>query len=257
MSIEAIFRLDGLRALVTGASSGLGRHFAKVLAQAGAEVVLAARRADALADAVAGIEAAGGRASAITLDVGSINSVVTALDQIAETRGPLDIVVNNAGVAISKAALQQTEEDWDQVLDTNLKGSWLVATETARRWLAAGRGGCIVNIASILAERVIGHTAPYAASKAALVQLTRALALEWAPHDIRVNALLPGYVITDLNRDFLTGPSGERLRGRVPSKRFAEPSDLDGGLLLLTSSAGCHISGAALAIDGGHLVASL
>lgn len=257
MSIESIFRLDGRRVLVTGASSGLGRHFAQVLARAGAEVVLAARRVDALEDAVADIAAVGGRASAVALDVSNAIGVATAFDRIEEMGGGLDAVVNNAGVAVSKAALQQSEQDWDHVIDTNLKGSWLVATEAARRWVAAERGGGIVNIASILAERVIGHTAPYATSKAALVQLTRALALEWAPFRINVNALLPGYVITNLNRDFLTGPAGERLRARVPSKRFAEPDDLDGGLLLLVSPAGHHITGATLAIDGGHLVGSL
>ena len=212
------FRLDGRVVLVTGASSGLGTHFAQLLASVGARVAVAARRADKLQAVVDGITAAGGQA---------------------------------------RPLLEQTEEDFDQVLDTNLKGCWLVATEAARRMVAAGQGGSIVNVASILGERVAGGVAPYAISKAGVVQATKAMALELARHRIRVNALLPGYVVTDLNRDFLTSEAGDKLRSRIPSRRFGEMTDLDGPLLLLASDAGAAMSGATVAVDGAHLVSSL
>lgn len=250
------FRLDGRVVLVTGASSGLGRHFATVLAQAGARVALAARRADRLEEQVGAITAAGGEARALALDVTDSASVRACFDALASWGAP-DVVVNNAGVTVTRALLQQTEEDYDQVMDTNLKGNWLVATEAARRMVAAGRGGAIVNIASILGERVAGGVAPYAISKAGVVQATKAMALELARHHIRVNALLPGYVATDLNRDFLHSEAGEKLRARIPSRRFGECSDLDGPLLLLASDAGAAMSGAVLAVDGAHLVSSL
>jgi len=250
------FRLDGKRALVTGASSGLGEHFARVLAQAGAVVVVAARRVDRLQVLVQEIVAAGGQASAVALDVTDPASVRSCFDEIASA-GVADVVINNAGVTVTKPALQQTPQDFDQVLDTNLKGGWLVATEAARRMVAAGKGGAIVNIASILGERVAGGVAPYAISKAGVIQATKALALELARYGIRVNALMPGYVVTDFNREFLASEPGQKLRGRIPSRRFCELSDLDGPLLLLASDAGAAISGAALAVDGAHLVSGL
>jgi NAD(P)-dependent dehydrogenase (short-subunit alcohol dehydrogenase family) len=168
-----------------------------------------------------------------------------------------DVLVNNAGVTITKPLLQQTEEDWDKVIDTNLKGGWLVAQEAARRMVAAGKGGSLINVASILGERVAGGVAPYAISKAGLVQATKTLALELARYDIRVNALLPGYIITDLNRDFLSSDAGEKLRARIPTRRFGTPDDLAGPLLLLASEAGRHMTGATVEVDGGHLVSSL
>ena len=176
-----------------------------------------------------------------------------AFDQIARWGG-VDIVINNAGVSVGKPALEQGESDWDQVLDTNLKGAWLVCTEAARRWVAAGRGGSIVNVASILGERVATGLAPYAASKAGLLQLTKALAMEWARHAIRVNALAPGYIETDLTREFLQSESGARMAARIPQRRFADPQDLDGAMLLLASPAGRRMTGAVVAVDGGHLV---
>lgn len=249
-------RLEGRTALVTGASSGLGEHFAALLAQAGARVVLAARRTDKLAQQVTRITQAGGVARAVAMDVADAASVRAAFEAIADWGAP-GIVVNNAGVTVTRPLLQQTEADFDHVIDTNLKGNWLVATEAARRLVAAGQGGSIVNIASILGERVAGGVAPYAISKAGVVQATKAMALELARHGIRVNALLPGYVATDLNRDFLASEAGEKLRARIPSRRFGEPSDLDGPLLLLASDAGAAMTGATLAVDGGHLVGSL
>lgn len=250
------FRLDGRIVLVTGASSGLGHHFAHVLAGAGAKVAVAARRADKLQALCDSIEANGGEARALTLDVTDSASVRNCFDELASWGAP-DVVVNNAGITVTRPLLEQTEEDFDRVMATNLKGCWLVATEAARRMVAAGQGGSIVNVASILGERVAGGVAPYAISKAAVVQSTKAMALELARHRIRVNALLPGYVMTDLNRDFLTGEAGDKLRSRIPSRRFGEPSDLDGPLLLLASDAGAAMSGATVAVDGAHLVSSL
>ncbi|MEJ5988455.1 SDR family oxidoreductase [Ramlibacter sp. PS3R-8] len=256
MSALDRFRLDGQLALITGASSGLGAHFAQVLAAAGARIVLAARRIERLQPLRERIDADGGQARTIALDVTNAGSVRDCLDEVCAWGRP-DILVNNAGVTVSRPLLEQTEEDFDQVMDTNLKGCWLVATETARRMVRAGGGGAIVNVASILGERVAGGVAPYAISKAALVQATKAMALELARHRIRVNALLPGYVVTDLNREFLAGDAGEKLRARIPSRRFGELADLDGPLLLLASPAGAAMSGATVAVDGAHLVSSL
>ena len=250
------FSLRGKRALVTGASSGLGTHFARLLAANGAHLAVAARRADKLQGVVDAITAAGGQARAFSLDVTNAASVRACFDELADGGVP-DVVINNAGVTVTRALLEQTEEDFDQVLDTNLKGNWLLATEAARRMVAAKKGGAIVNVASILGERVAGGVAPYAISKAGVIQATKAMALELARYGIRVNALLPGYVVTDLNRDFLTSEAGDKLRSRIPSRRFGELTDLDGPLLLLASDAGAAMSGAAVAVDGAHLVSSL
>lgn len=246
--------LAGSRVLVTGASSGLGRHFAQTLVNAGAEVVLAARSLDKLQAYAAEL---GPTAHAVAMDVTDAASVRAAFDRIEADHGPVDRVVNNAGVAVTRMALDASEADWDQVVDTNLKGGWLVATEAARRLVAAKRPGAIVNVASILGERVGGAVSPYCASKAGLIHLTKALALEWARYGIRVNALAPGYVITELNRDFLASEAGQRLMARVPQRRFAQPSELDAPLLLLLSDAGSYITGSVLAADGGHLVSGL
>ena len=257
MSAADRFSLKGRRALVTGASSGLGKHFAGTLAEAGATVIVAARSVDKLADTVAEIESAGGRAWALRLDVTDLASVKAGFDEIEAEGGVADVIVNNAGVAVSRPLLEQTEADWDGVLDTNLKGAWLVAQEGARRLVAAKRGGAIVNIASITGERVAGAVAPYCASKAGVMHLTRAMALELARHGVRVNALAPGYVQTELNRDFLASEAGEKLRARIPQRRFGRADELDGPLLLLASDAGAYLTGSVVFADGGHLVSSL
>lgn len=250
------FRLDGRIVLVTGGSSGLGMHFAALLAGAGARVAVAARRADKLQSVVDAITQAGGQARALSLDVTDGASVRQCFDELASWGAP-DVLVNNAGVTVTRSLLEQTEADFDSVLDTNLKGCWLMATEAARRMVAAGQGGSIVNVASILGERVAGGVAPYAISKAGVVQATKSMALELARHRIRVNALLPGYVVTDLNREFLHSEAGDKLRARIPSRRFGEMTDLDGPLLLLACDAGAAMSGATVAVDGAHLVSSL
>ena len=256
MNVMDKFSLQGKLVLVTGASSGLGTHFAQLLASSDAKVAVAARRADKLQSVVDEITQAGGEARAFSLDVSNAQSVRECFDAIGAWSVP-DVIINNAGVTVTRALLDQTEEDFDQVMDTNLKGNWLVATESARRMVAAKKGGAIVNVASILGERVSGGVAPYSISKAAVIQATKAMALELARYGIRVNALLPGYVITNLNRDFLTSELGEKLRMRIPSRKFSELSDLDGPLLLLASDAGAAMSGSTVAVDGAHLVSGL
>jgi NAD(P)-dependent dehydrogenase (short-subunit alcohol dehydrogenase family) len=222
----------------------------------GAHVVLASRRIEQLQKIVSDIKQRGGKAHAFELDVTNPDSVKLFFDAVA-TIGTPNILINNAGVSVSKPLLEQSETDWDHVIDTNLKGSWLVATEAARRMVAAKQGGSIINVASILGERQIGGVAPYAISKAGVLQVTKTMALELARYQIRVNAILPGYVVTDLNRDFLHSEFGEKLRMRIPSRRFSELSDLDGPIMLLASEAGKAMSGSTIAIDGGHLVSSL
>ena len=251
------FDLVGKVALVTGASSGLGVHFARTLAAAGASVAIAARRADRLASLQAELQSAGVKAVAVELDVQSGDSITTAFAAAEQALGPIDIVVNNAGISIVKPALEMPVEDWDAVVNTNLRGAWLVAQAAGKRWLMAKRPGVIVNIASILGLRTIGQVAPYNASKAGLIHLTRALAMEWARHDIRVNAICPGYIETEMNSDFWKTPAGLRLIDRIPQRRIGKPEHLDGALLLLASEAGSFMTGSVLTVDGGHTVSSL
>jgi NAD(P)-dependent dehydrogenase (short-subunit alcohol dehydrogenase family) len=251
------FDLTGKVALVTGASSGLGVHFARTLAAAGASVAIAARRADRLASLQAELQSAGARSVAVELDVQSGDSITAAFAAAEEALGPIDIVVNNAGISIVKPALEMPVEDWDAVVNTNLRGAWLVAQTAGKRWLMAKRPGVIVNIASILGLRTIGQVAPYNASKAGLIHLTRALAMEWARHDIRVNAICPGYIETEMNSDFWKTPAGQRLIDRIPQRRIGKPEHLDGALLLLASEAGSFMTGSVLTVDGGHTVSSL
>jgi NAD(P)-dependent dehydrogenase (short-subunit alcohol dehydrogenase family) len=251
------FELGGKVALVTGASSGLGVHFARTLAAAGASVAIAARRADRLASLQAELQTSGTKVAAVELDVQSAESITAAFDVVEKALGAIDIVVNNAGISIVKPALEMPVEDWDAVVNTNLRGAWLVAQTAGKRWLMTRRPGIIVNIASILGLRTIGQVAPYNASKAGLIHLTRALAMEWARHDIRVNAICPGYIETEMNRDFWKTPGGQRLIERIPQRRIGQPEHLDGALLLLASEAGAFMTGSVLTVDGGHTVSSL
>lgn len=249
-------RLDGKTALVTGASGGLGRHFAGVLAAAGATVVLAARRAEKLDEAVADIGA--DRAHAVPMDVTDPASIAAGFDAAeAATGRTIDVLVNNAGLAMTAPALKTTPEDWSTVIDTNLTGAFHVAREAADRMAKAGGGGAIVNIASIVGLRPAGAVASYAASKAGLIHLTKALALELARENVRVNALAPGYIETDINADFFATDAGQKLIKRIPQRRLGRMSDLDAPLLLLCADAGAFMTGAVVPVDGGHLVASL
>ncbi|MEM7226990.1 MAG: SDR family NAD(P)-dependent oxidoreductase [Pseudomonadota bacterium] len=244
--------LEGKAAIVTGASSGLGWHFALTLAKAGAKVAVAARRVEALGELVRQIQAFDGRAMALKLDVSEPESIKACVAAAETELGPISVLVNNAGVAQPKAALELSEAEWDQVLDVNLKGAWLMAQETARHMVRLGHGGAIVNIASIAGLGGASQLTAYCASKAALINLTRSLAVELARHDVRVNVLAPGYVVTDLNRDFLEGPGGETMVKRIPQRRFGRPEDLEGPLLLLASEASRYMTGSVLVVDGGQ-----
>ncbi|WP_411976477.1 SDR family NAD(P)-dependent oxidoreductase [Sulfitobacter faviae] len=246
------FDLSGRTALVTGASSGLGVHFARILAAHGADVAVAARRAEKVSDLAQEIVAAGGAAQALRLDVTDAASVAEAF-----TGRRFDIVVNNAGIAFNGPALETPEENWRQVIDTDLTGVFLVSQAAATAMAADGRGGSIINIASILGKRVAGGLSAYAAAKAAVVQLTRAHALEWARHGIRVNAICPGYIETDINRDFFATAAGQKLVSRIPVRRLGQMEDLSAPLLLLASDHGRFMTGSELVVDGGHLVTSL
>ncbi len=248
--------MQGKTVLVTGASSGLGQHFARVLAGAGARVAVAARRRDKLQSLAAEINDAGGSALAVGMDVTDRMSVTDALDEIAAELAVPNVLINNAGVAGGAAALDVTDADWHAVIDTNLQGSWIVAQETARRMRDAG-GGNIVNTASILGLRVSAGVAPYAISKAAVVQMTKVLALELARYKIRVNALAPGYIETDLNEEYLNSDAGLAMIKRIPMRRCGRLHDLDGPLLLLASDASAYMTGAVIPVDGGHLVNTL
>lgn len=249
--------LGGKRVLVTGASSGLGAHFARLLAGEGAQVAAAARRIDRLEQLARDCAGLPGRILPLALDVGSVAAIETGIAEAATALGGLDVLINNAGVAESERALAVTEAQWDAQLDVNLKGCFFCAQAVARVMAEQPQGGAIVNIASILGERVAASVAPYAISKAGLIQMTRALALEWARHKVRVNALAPGYVVTDINREFFAGEAGEALKKRIPMRRAGELSDLDGPLLLLCSQASRYMTGAVMAVDGGHLVSGL
>ena len=251
------FDLANQVALVTGASSGIGRHLAELLATAGAKVALAARRIDRLAEAAREIEAAGGQCLPIACDVTRSDSVAAAVAVAEDTLGALTILVNNAGVVVAKPVLQHTEEEWDYVVDTNLKGAWLMAREFAQHLVDRQRPGRIVNIASVLGVRTIARVPSYTAAKAGLIHLTRVLAMELARHGILVNAIAPGYVETDFNRDFLRSDAGKKLEERIPLRRVGRPDDLDGAMLLLASPAGAYITGAVIAVDGGHGVAAI
>ena len=246
--------LNGKTALVTGASSGLGLHFAELLARQGVHVILGARNAEAMAETVKRISSTGGKADSVPLDVTDSASLDRAFAQFGTS---LDIVVNNAGISLPASALEMSEEDFSRVIDTNLTGVFSVAQRTARAMRDTKKGGAIINVASILGFRVAGHVAAYAASKAAVVQLTKALALEWARYGIRVNALCPGYIETPINRDFFGTDQGKALINRIPQRRLGVPDDLDAPLLLLCSDASSYMTGTAIVVDGGHLVSSL
>jgi NAD(P)-dependent dehydrogenase (short-subunit alcohol dehydrogenase family) len=251
------FDVRGRTALITGAYSGLGRHFAGTLAAAGARVALCGRRVDLGETVAEQIRAAGGDALVVGMDVTQTEDIAAAFDTAHAALGPISIVVNNAGVAMTRAALDLSEDDWQSVIDVNLNGAWRVAQAAARHMRAHDHGGSIVNIASILGLRVASHVAAYATAKAGLIHLTRALALEWARYGIRVNALAPGYIETDLNRAFFDTDAGHKLISRVPQRRLGKLTDLDGPLMLLASDAGAFMTGSVIDVDGGHLVSSL
>ena len=257
MAQRLTFDLSGRTALVTGASSGLGRHFARTLAEHGAAVVLAARRLERLEVLAEEIRAAGGTAYSVRMDVTDAGSVAAGLDAGQEALGTPDILVNNSGIARPASTLYVTEEEWAGVVGTNLEGAWRVAQGTARRMVDAGRPGTIVNVLSILAFSVARGLGSYAASKAGLLQLTRTMAMELARHRVRVNAIAPGYVLTEMNREFFASDAGQTMIEHIPQRRIGDPSELDGALLLLASDASSYMTGSTIVVDGGHLATSL
>lgn len=266
------FNLRGSTALVTGASGGLGSQFARTLHGAGATLVLCGRNAaderlqqlartldesvnegtDAAAQASAREEArAACRCESV--DVRDHASVAALFTRLAEAGCTVDVLINNAGVASASAAIDVTADDWDNVVDTNLRGPWLMAQAFAKALITREQSGSVINIASILGSRSGAGTVSYATAKAGLLHMTRCLALEWARHDIRVNTLSPGYVLTDMNRAFFDTRAGAATRQRIPQRRIGEPADLDGALLLLASNASRYMTGSDLVVDGGHL----
>jgi 3-oxoacyl-[acyl-carrier protein] reductase len=254
MSAAQLFKLAGKVALVTGASSGLGVRFAEVLADNGAAVVLVARRVDRLAALKSKIEAAGGKAIAVEADVRDRVAMRAAYDAAEKAFGTATILINNAGVAHADRAIELSEETWQRIISTNLDAVFFWAQEAARRMLAAGQGGAIVNIASVLGFSADKGVVAYAAAKAGVIQLTKALALELSFKGIRVNAIAPGWIVTDINSDFLSG-AGAGMKRQIPMGRFGEVNDLDGPLLLLASDAGRYMTGTTVVADGGQLAA--
>ena len=248
MSIDGMLRLDGRTVLVTGASRGLGRGFAEAAAAAGARIAL---------EALAGVAAGIGHAAVVSMDVTDRGRVAAGFDAAEEALGPVHAVVNNSGVAVTRRLLETEEEDWRRVIDTNLTGAWFVAQEAARRMVARGGGGSIVNIGSLLGLRTGRGAIGYAASKAGLHHLTRVMAAELARDRVRVNTLAPGYVLTELNEEFFASPPGQALMRRVPMGRLGKAADLVAPLLFLLSDASAYITGQLLAVDGGHSVSNI
>jgi len=251
------FDLTDRVALVTGASSGLGAHFAKTLAGAGAAVGLMARRAERLTELAEEIAAAGGKAFAVACDVTETEDLEAAMNRIEGALGVVDLLVNNAGMAGAHDFLSAPGEETERVVALNQSAVWNVAQQVCRRLVKAERGGAVINIASIAGLRAVGGAASYAVTKAAVAHMTRIQALELARHGIRVNAIAPGYIATELNRDFLDSEAGQRLQKRIPMRRVGRPEELDGLLLLLASNRSSFMTGAVIPADGGHLLSSL
>jgi len=252
MADNAPFDLTGKVALVTGASSGLGRRFALTLAKAGAKLGVAARRTDRLAEVVREVEAFDGRAVPIPLDVTDPASVRAAVATAETELGPIGVLVNNAGTIVVKPLLDHAVEEWDRVVDTNLKGVWLMAQEVARHMVRLGHGGSIINIASMLGLTTQPKRPSYCAAKAGVIHLSRAMAVELAAHKIRVNAIAPGFFESEMTHDYLASNAGHAMAARIPMKRTGGVDELDGALLLLASDASSYMTGAVLTVDGGH-----
>ena len=255
MKASDLFSLQGRVALVTGASSGLGVQFSRALADNGAAVALVARRADRLKKLKDEIEGKGGKAIAIEADVTDRVAMTRAFDAAEKAFGTVTILVNNAGIAQKPArAIEVPPEEWRKVMGVDLDAVFYNTQEAARRMLAAKAQGCIINIASVLGLGVAKGTAAYAVAKAAVIQTTKALALELAFKGVRVNAIAPGWFVTEINDDYLNSDAGTAIKRDIPMGRFGKAGDLDGALLLLASDAGSYITGATLVVDGGQVI---
>lgn len=254
MKAAEMFSLQGRVALVTGASSGLGTQFARALADNGATVVLVARRADRLLDLQQSIEASGGRALAVEADVTDRAAMTAAFDTAEKAFGTVTILLNNAGIAHSGRAVDMPPEEWRKVLSIDLDAVFYWAQEAARRMLAAKSKGAIINIGSVLSFGVSKGVVAYATAKAGVVQLTKALSAELAFKGVRVNAIAPGWFVTEINDKYLMSEAGDAIKREIPMGRFGNAGDLDGALLLLASEAGSYITGATIVVDGGQVV---
>lgn len=252
-----IFSVEGKHILITGASSGLGAHMAGMLAGRGARISAAARRVDRLQSLVEDIRAGGGEAAAMTMDVVEQASVEAGFADALARYGAVDVVINNAGTAARAPAEETAAEDWRRVIDANLNGAWYVAQCAGRQMIESGNGGSIINLASIMAYRQSQGLAAYCSSKAAVNHLTHVLALEWAPHGIRVNAIAPGYIYSEMTEALLASERGQAMIANTPMQRAGTPEELDGAVLLLASEASSYINGATIVVDGGHLRTSL
>lgn len=250
MNATTMFSMNGKRALITGGGTGLGRQFASTLAAAGAKVVLAARRTEPLQQTAEEIRAAGGEAHCVSVDVADPASVAAAFDELSRI-GRIDVLVNNAGTAAGGSLLDLAEDAWDRCMDVNVRGAWLVARAFTQQAIPDRRGGAIVNVASVLGSAVQKGTANYPVTKAALLHLTRAMAVEWSRYGIRVNALAPGYFQTDMSDRFVSSERGQAMLQRMPIRRLGQPEELAGPLLLLASDASAYMTGAVVAVDGG------
>jgi NAD(P)-dependent dehydrogenase (short-subunit alcohol dehydrogenase family) len=248
------FDMSGKVAMVTGASSGFGVHFAKIMAARGAKVVVAARRVERLEALVAEIKADGGEAVAVAMDVTDSASIIAAFDQAEAAFGTVTMLANNAGVADVRSALKIGEDDWDKMIDTNLKGVWIAGQQAAKRMIEAGVSGSIVNTASILGLRVAFGQSSYSASKAAVIQLSKAMALEWAGKGVRVNALCPGYFLTEMTASAFDSPEAQAYLNSSPAGRPGDMDEMTAPFLLLASDAGSYLHGVALPVDGGQSI---
>ncbi|MEM7611879.1 MAG: SDR family NAD(P)-dependent oxidoreductase [Pseudomonadota bacterium] len=256
--MHTLFDLSGQTALVTGAGTGLGQQFAVTLAHAGADVVLAARRQEKLAQTASMIEAIDGRkAACIAMDVTDRQSVQAGFEAANDALAVPTIIVNNAGISRESFAIDFEPEDYNAIIDTNLNGVFWVAQAAAQNLVAAGMQGSVINISSILGRRVSYMLSAYSAAKAGVIKLTESLAIEWVRHGIRVNAIAPGFFVTDINREFFATPQSDKLVKGIPMKRPGELRELSGAMLLLASEAGAYMTGTTITVDGGHVCSAL
>jgi len=248
-----IFSLQGKKAFVSGASRGLGRQMAFTLAEAGADVALAARNLEGLNETAAWIEKMGRKALVCPMDITKLDDIERAVSETVKSFGRIDILINNSGIAGDTPVAKMTPEKWDRVMDINLKGH-VFCTKAVGRHMIENRYGKIINIASIAGLIGVIYSSPYCAAKAGLILFTKTLALEWARYNIQVNALCPGYFLTDLNREFFQTPPGQKVINKIPMRRLAEVKEIRGATLLLASDASSFMTGSVLVVDGGHTI---